>query len=794
MTIYVNNVKTHSQMYNQETPDGKLADLTESGEVVKSRVSDPKHALKICQRFVNDDRLRAARRAKVQGAFDGNAPKAQNDLVRAGRGNDSNLNFKRHRGNIMNAWTPFFDMVCEVPLCIDGDLEYADSAQDAELMRGFSEYFHSMVFNWRGFDDMSQLCDLQMLLHGPGILAWEDSLDWRPKAILAGNIYFPDGTELSLDNCEMAMVFTPMSAGQLWRKIENEKAATAAGWNVEAVKSVIMDSANNNSDAYGWNRDWQRWNQAFKNGDIYVTQTQTKRISLYTLFVEEMDGTISQKIVPAKDGVADYAFIFDSESKYEGWDQCICLFPYDIGADGTYHSIKGLGTDIYPFCALLNQIDNSIADLVVTGIKPMWQPTTNSKLEDFKMVKWGGGNFIPNGINPLQLNMSQGINPALQVSAAFTQTLVQNTAASSQQDLGAPTVEETAKGAMIRAAERAKISKGLYNRYMRCKDRQYSEMWRRATNPNLKSYHPGAKEALKFQERCYKLCDKLGVEREALQAVTNIRANRSLGLGSAAMRIEIVNQLMANIDRFDEVGQNEIKRQFVSVMTSYHSVDSIIPSLTTGRDITNDSALAAQEDNGFSMLGEEAEAMVAPRQNHVLHLEVHIPSMQKDMEMCQAGQQEPEECYKRLSAKGKHAEEHIAKLAVNPTRQKEYRAFNGAMDELSAFKDEIQALLEQQEEDAPPPPDQPTPEMAKVQGNLAIKSQKEQSTMALREQKQQFEQQMKLQQAQFDKALADAKVAADINRSTAESRAYTAMDMEKRKPKIEITEEPMSNE
>ena len=263
------------------------------------------------------------------------------------------------------------------------------------------------------------------------------------------------------------------------------------------------------------------------------------------------------------------------------------------------------------------------------------------------------------------------------------------------------------------------------------------------------------------------------------------------------MRIEIVNQLMANIDRFDEIGQNEIKRQFVSVMTSYHSVDSIIPSITTGRDATNDSALAAQEDNGFSMLGEEAQAIVAPRQNHVLHLEVHIPSMQKDMEMCQTGVQEPEECYDRLEAKGKHAEEHLARLASNPTRQQEYRAFNGALDELAAFKDEIQAMLEQQEEDAPPPPDQPTPEMAKVQGNLEIKAQKEQSTMALRQQKQQFEQQMKLQQAQFDKALADAKAAADINRSTAESRAYTAMDMEKRKAKIEETEvieEPMSND
>jgi hypothetical protein len=49
---------------------------------------------------------------------------------------------------------------------------------------------------------------------------------------------------------------------------------------------------------------------------------------------------------------------------------------------------------------------------------------------------------------------------------------------------------------------------------------------------------------------------------------------------------------------------------------------------------------------------------------------------------------------------------------------------------------------------------------------------------------------MKLQQAQFDAILAkakqdakiameDADTAASINRSTAESRAYTAMDMEK---------------
>lgn len=758
-------------MPDQAPPDGKLADLSKDGSPVASRVANPQHALRICKQFVTDDRERSLRRIKVQGAFNGNAQKSAADMQAAGRSADSNLNFKRHRGQIMNAWTPFFDLVCEVPVCIDGDLEFGDPAQDMELMRGFAEYFHDLLFDHtRGFDDMSQLCDLQMLLHGPGVLAWEDEWDYRAKAILAGNFYVPSQTNISLDNCEMAMIYTPKSAGQLWRCISGP---THPGWDIEAVKQVIMSSALAGSEMRQW--DWARWEQAFKNGDLFISQTQTKIIPLYTLFVEEMDGTISQKVIPT--ATANLAFLFDSPSRYESWDQCLCIFPYDIGADGTYHSMKGLGTDIYPFCALLNKIDNSIADLVVSGIKPMWQPTTNAKMETFKMAKWGGGNFVPNGISQLQGDISKGIAPGMEVSQYFGQTMASNTAAASQNEFAPPTVEETAKSAMIRASERAKLTKGLHNRYMRGKDRQYAEMWRRAVNPDLRAHHPGSREALKFQARCYKLCDKLGVPHGALQAVTNIHANRSLGLGSAAMRIEIVNQLMANIDRFDEIGQNEIKRAFVAVMTSYHSVDAIVPSLTTGRDATNDEALAAQEDNGFSLLGQEAEAKVVPGQNHVLHLGVHVPSMEKDQQECEQGMQDPRECFKRLEGKGPHAHLHLAALASNPTRKREFKEFDARLKALHVFQDLLEKTIAEQDAAQPqaPPPGQPDPALVKVQHDAALKQQKQTVTLTLKQQKQEFDMAMQQQSAEFDRRLKDLEAASEMQRKTAAHQVDTSI-------------------
>lgn len=784
-------------MADNSLPDNantQPADLTTSGSPVNQRVGTADKAQAICARFIRDDMVRAQRRLLVQGKFNGNAPNSRAAMLKAKRGGDSNLNWKQHKGHIINAWTPFFDAVCEVPTCIDGTLDIGDPAQDADLMRGIAELFHDMVFGWDGFDDMNQLCDLQMLLHGVGTLAWEDEWKWYPKPVLANSVYLPDESLLSMGNCEIVMITRNYTAGELYRCIIDGKEAKASGWYASAVKDTIMLSAEA-AQTQQFGKLWDRWEQAFKNGDLYMTQTQTKQIPLATLFVQEMDGTISQMIVqqsqssgttsPGAAGVAQ--FLFYAQSKFDSWEQVVCMFPYDIGADGTYHSVKGLGTDIFPYCELMDKINNTIADTIILGIKPLWQPTTGGDIEKFQMVKWGGGNLVPNGFTNIDLQPGRNLQPALEVSREFSTYLSQNTGAYTPQDVAAPTVDETAKAASIRAAERGKLNKGAFNRYMRSKDRQYSEMFRRASNPKLRAYHPGSELALKFQRDCKRLCFKMGVPWEVtfpeqqkdfsptgkagkftvLQMVQNVRANRSIGMGSAAMRFDIAQQLMANIDRYDEVGQNEVLRAFTAVLMGYHQVDAFVPSLANARNNNNDESVAAGEDNSFSLLGPNAEAFVVPGQNHVIHLQIHIPSMQKDMQDCQSGQVQPQECFTRLEGKAPHAQQHLKILKSNPTRQQEYQQFSKAFAEIASFQDHLQQMLEEAQQNQPPPPQQPDPEMVKVQENARIKEQKEQANTQLKAQKQQQDQALKAQQVHVTNTLADFQTAAKIKRDNA---------------------------
>jgi len=747
-----------------------LADLNQSGTPVKSRVGDAEQMAAICNRLVRDDLIRAERRVQVQGNIDGNAPYSRKAMLAAGRAGDSNVNWREGKGQILNAWTPYNDLRCEVPICIDGDLENGDPTQDAEMMRGFAEAFHRTVFQWQGFDRTTQLCDWTMLSHGIGIYVWDNEWDWRPRALLAGDAYVADETYSDLSNAEEFLVTDSITAGDLWRKIEDEKIATAAGWNVSAVKDAIMLSVR--SDSFMLNYKWDRWQQALKNGDRYISQTQTKRIKLFNLFVQEMDGSISQHVCVNGSGGASLSgkggntvFLYSKLSKYESWDQCVCPFPYDVGSDGTWHSVKGLGTEIFAYCELSNRINNTIADLVVSCTKPFFQATTGADMQKLQMIKFGGGNIIPAGISPQSIDISRSIAPAMEVSQQFQSILGRNTG-SYQEDIATPTVEETAKAVSIRSMNRSKLTKGAHNRHYRAMDRQYAEMWRRIIQPTNSS-KPGGKEALKFQAICAKCVAKYypdldpkqlaKMTLDILKKVDNVRAVRSFGLGSAAMRFEIVSQLMTQIDRFDQAGQTELLRMFVSTMIGYHQVDALVPGQI--RDTSNDESVAALEDSALA--GPNPEVLLDPNQNHVLHLSIHIPSMMKDAQSLQQGA-DPRMVEQVLMAKGAHAHEHLVYLENNPTKQNDYRQFSQQLAELASITDQLRQQIEEQDQNSPPPEGAPDPDLVKVQGQLALKAQKQQGDLALKAQRQQADLQLKANRQRVELGLKGASTAANI--------------------------------
>lgn len=743
----------------QQTPDS-LQDLDTEGRVVKSRISNPQHAIEIASRLLLDDQIRSRRREKVNGNIDGNAPLDPAKVKAAGREGDSNYNWREGKGQLQNAWTPYYDLTIEIPICIDGDLDYSGNADD-DLMRGFAGEFHKLVFGWRGFDRMVQTRDWAMLKDGVGVISWQDKWDFRPKPILYGNFYVPDETDSDLENLELAMVTSRANASYLWHMIEDEKHAEAAGWNIESTKQTIMSSARN--DSYLLTYQWDKWQQAFKNGDVYVSCKQTKQIDLGAIFVKEMDGKISMHLIPLGNNTQRNEFLFSQVGMFDSWDECLQAFPYDIGSDGTYHSIKALGMEIYAYCQLSNRIKNSLADLAITGIKPMFQPKSGSDAKEFQMIRMGGYNILPAGIDSVQVNVQGNLQQALAVSQSFEQVLNKNTGTYHEAAIGNPG-RETAKAATLKAAERGKLTKGAYNRHYRCMDRMYAEMWRRATNPAIKSWHPGGKEALKFQAACYKLCDKYGVPHDALQKVDNIRATRSIGLGSAAIRLEVAEGIMDQFDKLGPVGQNNALRMYFANLTSFHSVDALVPSISEGEIMTQDDSIAALENNALNSGG---EALITPKQNHVIHLKHHVESMEEDAKAVQQGA-DIKMIFQRLEAKGMHSHEHLNEIEKNPVYKKPTGEYKSRLQQLSRLQDQLQQNIEEQDQANPPQEQgQPDPEMAKVQGELELKKQKLAADMQLRKEKQDAMIQLKAQHTQAEIMMKDASNAAAMrNRNT----------------------------
>lgn len=775
----------------------ELRDLTDGGSPVKSRISDPLHAKSIADDLAGSDSVRAERRSKVQGLIDGNPVMSRRTMIKDGRSGDSNMNWRESNGHLTNAWVPYHDLRGEVPVCIDGDLEYGDPSQDAELMRGFGGFFHKMQFGWAGFDRVTQLCDKTMLVHGVGNKIWDDEWDWRSKSALVDDLIVPDDAFSDLSNAEEVLIKSISSSGALWRMIENERQAKAAGWNPESVKKCIMRSRRDSSTLTG--NDWGVWQRSFKNGDRFVSRKQTKQIPLHTLLVQEMDASISQHIMDAGDSGGKPEYLYSKVSRYEGWEQCVCPFPYDIGSDGTWYSIKGLGTELYPFGHLSNRVLNNLADMMIVGIKPWFEQTTGGEAQKLKLMKMAGFNIMPAGYKLMPVTISGNIAPALEVSREFKSILGRNTGSFQPQDISPPTVEETAKSATIRAMDRAKITKGSHNRYCRHMDREYSETWRRAINPKLRPYHPGAREALRFQEECRQLCVKMGVPWEkslpaeesptgkagtftVLECVRNVRATRSLGLGDPATRVSTAAAFLDPnfMDRLDPVSQNTALRMYASAVAGQHIADAVVPSISTGQMPVDDDAVAAAENNSINALGEEAELVITPRQQHEIHLNHHVASAEKDQQACESGEQDPRQCFMRLEVKGMHSHEHLAALERNPMKKPQIAAFGERLRLLAGYSDHLRQNIE--EEDAANPqeePGNPSPEMVKVQGDLALKAEKQQATIALKAQNQQHGQALKTQDLIVKNRLADLDTAAKIRRDTAAARAA----LKNKKPK-----------
>lgn len=664
-----------------------LATLEKNMAAPASRIGDANAAYQYVYDVIQADQLRAKFRTHVQGNVDGNAPYAK---LKAGL---TNLNFRQGKAIITQFQLPYYDLLTEVPLLYEVETTFGKSEERSDWSQIISEEFHRMITSWEDWDETMQQVITQMLVHNIGHLYFENALDWRPQPALMNEILVADQSPCRLSRLEAVVIRKGYMTTELMDKIEDEAIARKLGWNPAEVKDAVRNAFTtsghppDNTNAYEW------YQQKRKNADIYFGTYECERVWTAHCAVREFDGFISDNLIRTDRQTGN--FLHQQEQAFTAMDELICPFFYDIG-NGTWHSGRGVGTEIFPYCQIFNNFRCREVDSAMIAASVLVQAKDGSSVRAAQMLTLDNLKIIPEGVNFIDHTIGQNLAATIDVRRDMEQGMMQNIGGLMKTP-GAANPRQGQKQAIMEMAQAAQIGKGKINQFYSYMDRLGRVMFKKASRPGLHPRHGGAREALEFQNRCL----KRGVPPQALQEIDFVKAYRSAGAGSsvnALMSLETIREIAPSLP---EPGRMAWMRLYISRLLGTRTADMLVGEIKTADKKTDEDWKAAMENQELRK-GADGAQFFAPDQSHVVHARSHIGDMAAHLqEMEQVAQQKEltledlTPIYTHLEAGGPHAYAHLETLKDDPIRAGDYKELSGTFAQISRMADQIKHNIEQ---------------------------------------------------------------------------------------------------
>lgn len=746
----------------QSFSDLPLRSLAPSGGTPKTRLADVQSATSIFNQLRRADEQNALNRARVQAMFDGVPPYDEQVLRSAGQAFRCNLNFGNAEAFLEGAMSAYIDLIHSVEKLVTVETSIGEEEQRQEWNSIIAEEITRTLREWPKFNHAYlNLCH-HFVAHGVGIAYFDDDKDWRWQSTGIGDILIPRQTPASESDIEIAVARRPISVHHLYAKIENEEFATEVGWNVSEVKKAILKATSLTSYS---DMEWERVATEMKNNDIY-SGAKSAMVQAIHLWVQEFDGSVSH-YVSLEDGTND-DFLLKAPKRYESMAKAFVFFPYGIGSNGTYHSIRGLGYKIYPHIQVANRLRSQMIDSAMLSSSVMLQPEDERAVEGFSFNYMGPFALLSPGMNYVERaipNMSTATMPVLN---DMTSQMNDRVGQYSTNALFGSGQEKTRFEVAAHLESASKISVTALNLFYEPFDRLLRETVRRITRPGYISALPGGDAAETLLARCV----NRGVAPEALEALIHSRtkAIRAVGSGSQAQRMVALQQLNTYAGSFDAEGRRRLQRDQVAALVGYEQADRYVPG-PDGPRLPIDAKLA-QLENAQLEAGITIE--VLPSELDVVHLDVHIKHMNERVAAVEQQQMSLEDGTKLVLPVFQHAVKHLENIQSDTTitelvasYRDQLKSFgeiiNNGMKRIQKLEKEQQAQAEaqaqEQEQMAQPGEDQAglTPElMGKLtEHRLKLKMMEEQHQMKMALALQEAEQKRQLKDAEAAKSLRD---------------------------------------
>ena len=719
-----------------ELSDLPLQTLNESGTPPKSRLKDVKAATELFDSLRRGDEGSAVNRTRVQAMFDGAAPYSEASLRNSGQAFRCNLNFGEAEKFLESAMSAYVDLINSVETLVRVETSYGDPKQKVEWNRIMSEEYSFQLRKWPRFNyEYLNLCN-HFVGHGVGINYFEDERSWQWRSSGLGDILIPRQTRATEDALEVAAAVRQMTVNELYKFIENPEVAADLGWNIESTRKAILKAATDNPAV----DDWEKVQNEIKNNDLW-SGAKAARVSVVHMWVKEFNGTVSHFItLPSGD---NKDFLYKRTGRYKSIDEAFTFFTYGIGTNGTYHSIRGLGYKVYSHIQVSNRIRSQAIDNAMLAGAPMIQPDDERALENFAFNYFGPFAILPPNmkyVDKSSPNTAQTMMPVLQDLSQLVQERAGQYSVSGALGKGD---RKSQFEVAAHLEEAAKLNVTALNLFYNPWDRFHIEVARRFFRPDYIPTDSGGEAVMEFRERCF----LRGVPVEALTAMDlkKTRSVRAVGNGSQAKRAVSLQQLNELAGVFDSEGRHNLFRDQVAALVGHDAADRYIP---------------ARPDQRIPI-------DVFPNEIHIVHLDIHVPTLEELFLAVEQGQLELEEAAVKGMAVFDHSMKHLENVQQDPMMADRVNEFNSRLQQVSELIINGQrklAKLQREAQDSPEAGEgeEGAGEQQEAAADAQEKLIEHRLKLQMMQEKHEMEMMIKLQRAEQERQLSDAKSATNI--------------------------------
>jgi hypothetical protein len=748
-----------------------LKTLDQSGTPPETRIGDANQARAIWQMLDQADDARSRKRALVRGLIDGNPPYRQSDLKAAGLDYKANINFRIAESYKNQAVGAFYDLYSEAPTYATIKLgRHKDKPYPPEQLETWSRQV-IVHFDWLCryepcFDYNMQLSQDEMVTFNVGPLMFPDFLDWKPVAVLAGQLKVPERAKSDTEYWELAGVEMDYLCDELWSKIQDADAAKNMGWNVERVKQAIIN-ASPETQKGGIHLNWEWHQQQLKNGSLYYAMT-SKVVTVAHIFFREFArrgekaGKVSHVIV-IRDSADDKPdkFLFQKIGRFRNWNECLHPMYYDRGSGGFHHGCTGMGVKMYSVMDLQNRLLNNNADKAFTP-KIMFKPTTSTGADNFALQQFGDYAVLTEGYDAVQMPMSGIMEESLVFNRELTNLVSSNLSQyrsnASEPVKGNP---DTATKVKLDASKEASLQKTQMARYYQQLDGVYSEMYRRAASGDVTN--PRAKE---FQKRC----KDDGIPLECLRVVEWVKASRVVGQGSEFLRQQSTEFLFGTVlPMLPEGGRTHLIDDVIASRAGQSAVDRYNPKKDAST-LPDDQYAWAISQVADMKIG--VPAVPTESQNPMIFASTFLEAADQAAGSLEQGA-DPKEVAQFLDLSGRAIAIHLQRLSQDPSRKAQVDVMEEQFKKLGQVHDQLVQMLQQQAEDSAQRQQQTQQRMSDDQMDLMLRKQKQDAELVMKQEKLDAQLAEKSAKARQGLAIKDVTAANSIRLANQKARSQS---------------------